>query len=69
LPEESFLVEGLQVIKRGAANDIFKYVERISNVKFVENYVAAEMGRASKDTGKHEQEVQKKEILSNHPEK
>jgi peptidylprolyl isomerase len=69
LPEESFLVEGLQVIKRGAANDIFKYVERISNIKFVENYVAAEMGQASKDTGKHEQEVQKKEILSNHPEK
>jgi hypothetical protein len=44
-------------------------VERISDIKFVENYVAAEMGQASKDTGKHEQEVQKKEILSNHPEK
>jgi peptidylprolyl isomerase len=69
LPEDSFLIEGLQVIKRGAANDIFKYVQGISNVKFVENYVATEMVQASKDTGKHEHEVQKKEILSNHPEK
>lgn len=69
LPEDSFLIEGLQVIKRGAANDIFKYVQGISNVKFVENYVATEMVQASKDTGKYEHEVQKKEILSNHPEK
>jgi FKBP-type peptidyl-prolyl cis-trans isomerase 2 len=68
LPEESFLVEGLQVIKRGAANDIFKYVDGISNVKFVESYAATEMVQASKDAGKHE-EVKKTEILSNNPEK
>ena len=68
LPEESFLVEGLQVIKRGAANDIFKYVDGISNVKFVESYAATEMVQASKDAGEHE-EVQKTEILSNNPEK
>jgi FKBP-type peptidyl-prolyl cis-trans isomerase 2 len=68
LPEESFLVEGLQIIKRGAANDIFKYVDGISNVKFVESYAATEMVQASKDAGKHE-EVQKTEILSNNPEK
>jgi peptidylprolyl isomerase len=68
LPEESFLVEGLQVIKRGAANDIFKYVDGISTVKFVESYAATEMVQASKDAGKHE-EVQKTEILSNNPEK
>lgn len=69
LPEESFLVEGLQVIKRGAANDIFKYVQGISNVKFVENYAATEVVQASKEAEKHEEQVRKEEILSNHPEK
>jgi hypothetical protein len=41
LPEEVFLTEGLQVIKRGIAGDIFKYVD-IPNVKFIENYKLAD---------------------------
>ncbi|MFZ0514136.1 MAG: peptidylprolyl isomerase, partial [Candidatus Nitrosopolaris sp.] len=40
-PEETFLTEGLQVIKRGIAGDIFKYVG-ITNVKFIENYKSAD---------------------------
>jgi peptidylprolyl isomerase len=40
LPEESFLAEGLQVIKRAIANDIFKFVPIVKNVKFVESYPA-----------------------------
>jgi peptidylprolyl isomerase len=39
-PEETFLTEGLQVIKRAIASDIFKYVGSITNVKFVETYKA-----------------------------
>lgn len=38
LPEESFLIEGLQVIKRAIANDAFKFLEGIKNVKFLETY-------------------------------
>src|ERR671928_109950 len=38
LPEEAFLAEGLQVIKRAVANDIFKFVISIKNIRFVENY-------------------------------
>ena len=38
LPEETFLVEGLQIIKKAIANDIFKFVSKIENVKFVESY-------------------------------
>ena len=38
LPEEAFLAEGLQIIKRAVANDIFKFVSAIKNVKFTENY-------------------------------
>lgn len=38
LPEEAFLAEGLQIIKRALANDIFKFVPSVKNVKFAESY-------------------------------
>ena len=38
LPEETFLSEGLQIIKRAVANDIFKFVSTVSNIKFIEGY-------------------------------
>lgn len=40
LPEETFLVDGLQIIKKAIANDIFKFVPKIDNVKFVESYAS-----------------------------
>ena len=42
LPEEAYLAEGLQIIKRAVANDIFKFVSAVKNVKFVENYAQPE---------------------------
>lgn len=41
LPEEAFLAEGLQIIKRAVANDVFKFVPSVKTVKFVENYTAS----------------------------
>jgi peptidylprolyl isomerase len=41
LPEEAFMIEGLQVIKRGIASDMFKHVG-LTNVKFIENYKMAD---------------------------
>jgi peptidylprolyl isomerase len=38
LPEEIFLSEGLQVIKRAIANDIFKFVITVNDIKFIESY-------------------------------
>jgi peptidylprolyl isomerase len=38
LPEEAYLAEGLQIIKRAVANDIFKFVPSVKNVRFAENY-------------------------------
>jgi FKBP-type peptidyl-prolyl cis-trans isomerase SlyD len=38
LPEETFLSEGLQVIKRAIANDVFKFVTTMNSIKFIENY-------------------------------
>jgi peptidylprolyl isomerase len=40
VPEEAFLAEGLQIIKRAVANDVFKFVPSVKTVKFVENYQA-----------------------------
>ncbi len=38
IPEQAFLTEGLQAIKRGIATDIFKYVSKITRIKFTEVY-------------------------------
>jgi peptidylprolyl isomerase len=40
LPEETFLADGLQVIKSALSNDIFKFVPRIDTAKFVETYAS-----------------------------
>ncbi|MDG7011463.1 MAG: FKBP-type peptidyl-prolyl cis-trans isomerase [Nitrososphaerota archaeon] len=38
VPQDLFLVEGLQIIKRGIANDVFKFVPAISSLAFVETF-------------------------------
>ena len=38
LPEETFLTEGLQIIKRAAANDVFKFVPSLKDIKFIESF-------------------------------
>ena len=38
IPEDLFLVEGLQIIKRGIANDVFKFVPSVASLAFVENF-------------------------------
>ncbi|MFL6383561.1 MAG: FKBP-type peptidyl-prolyl cis-trans isomerase [Nitrososphaeraceae archaeon] len=38
LAEETFLSEGLQIIKRAIANDIFKFVSTVNTIKFIESY-------------------------------
>jgi peptidylprolyl isomerase len=40
LPEDTYLAEGLQIVKRAVANDIFKFVPTIKNIKFIESYQA-----------------------------
>jgi FKBP-type peptidyl-prolyl cis-trans isomerase SlyD len=39
IPEELFLTEGLQIIKRGISADLFKFVPTIRNMNFVERFV------------------------------
>jgi peptidylprolyl isomerase len=39
LPDKTFLIEGIQIIKRGISNDIFKFLPQFRNVIFIETYV------------------------------
>ena len=38
LPESTFLIEGIQIIKRGISADIFKFVPSLKRVIFIEKY-------------------------------
>lgn len=38
MPEETFLTEGLQVIKRAIVNDIFKFISKLEKINFIEGY-------------------------------
>ncbi len=38
IPEDLFLVEGLQIIKRGIANDVFKFVPATTALTFMEKF-------------------------------
>jgi peptidylprolyl isomerase len=38
IPEQLFLVEGLQIIKRGISNDVFKFVPTVSTLTFEEAF-------------------------------
>jgi peptidylprolyl isomerase len=41
IPEGLFLLEGLQIIKRGIANDVFKFVPNVTNLVFEEKFANA----------------------------
>ena len=38
IPEGLFLVEGLQIIKRGIATDVFKFVPTVAGLSFIEKF-------------------------------
>jgi peptidylprolyl isomerase len=40
IPEELFLTEGLQIIKRGISNDVFHFIDAIRTVGFLEKFAA-----------------------------
>jgi peptidylprolyl isomerase len=59
IPEDSTLIEGIQIIKKAIANDLFKYLPTFQNIKFIEEYVRAEKETVEekKDTPKVEKET------------
>ena len=53
LPEDYYVVEGIQIIKKAISNDVFKYIKSISKVLFVEEYSSPKApDDAKKTTGK-----------------
>jgi peptidylprolyl isomerase len=60
LPEESFLIDGLQVIKKAISGDLFKFIPSIESIKFLEIYnkskptseAQTDEAKAQKDEGK-----------------
>ena len=64
IPEEYYMQEGLQIVKRGIANDIFKYVKSIKSIRFIEVYERKEDAKESKVEEKKaavEEEVKQEE--------
>jgi FKBP-type peptidyl-prolyl cis-trans isomerase SlyD len=51
IPEELFLVEGLQIIKRGIANDVFKFVPTVASLTFVEKFANAKAEKKKDERG------------------
>jgi peptidylprolyl isomerase len=39
VPEELFLLEGLQIVKRGVSTDVFKFLPQVTNLTFEEKFV------------------------------
>ncbi len=72
IPEEYYMKEGLQIVKRGIANDIFKYVKSIKSIRFIEVHERKEEVKETKieektaiEGVKQEEQVQTSSSISN----
>ncbi len=54
IPKEYYMQEGLQVIKRAIANDIFRYVQNVKGIRFVEVYEREETKKEGEGEGEKE---------------
>jgi peptidylprolyl isomerase len=68
IPEEAFMAEGLQVIKRGVSNDVVHFLPAVKKVTFKEVYARKDTGKAAEkkeaepaEGTKEEAAAQKKE--------
>jgi peptidylprolyl isomerase len=69
LPEDTYLAEGLQIVKRAAANDIFKFVPTVKNIKFIESYQAPPPAEQKKDEQVQQQQQQPQQEQQQEPSK
>src|SRR5579875_1882260 len=69
IPSDYFLVEGLQIIKRGISTDLFKYA-KAQKVEFLEDYEnpSTKKPEGQAETPKEQQEAQSSEAPTNAPE-
>jgi peptidylprolyl isomerase len=66
IPEELFLLEGLQIVKRGVSSDVFKFLPQVTSLTFEEKFVnkKAEEKKEAKEVAEEKKEIaeKKKEI-------
>lgn len=53
VPEQLYLMEGLQIVKRGISNDVFKFVPTVADLTFVEKF-SNEKAKEKKEEAKPE---------------
>jgi peptidylprolyl isomerase len=59
LPEETLLAEGLQIIKRAAANDVFKFVPTLKEIKFIESFKSSALPQPQQYNDQNSNEQQR----------
>src|SRR5579872_2513191 len=62
IPRDYFLVEGLQIIKRGISTDLFKFIKPLATVEFVENYENPATKKAETDAQKAAEDTANKAV-------
>jgi peptidylprolyl isomerase len=70
IPNDYFLLDGLQIIKRAISNDLFKFMKPVERVEFLEDYVnpTAKKEAPSGETSSETAPVSKAEDASEHQE-
>jgi peptidylprolyl isomerase len=61
LPEEAFMIDGLQVIKKAVSTDLFKFIPSIESIKFLEIYNKSKPTSKAKEEPKAREEPKAKE--------
>ncbi len=70
VPENVYLLEGLQIIKKAISSDIFKYVQELKNIQFVENYPSAKKDdKGSQPMDSKDAETEQLKTSGNDPDK
>ena len=64
IPEEYFLMDGLQIIKKALSNELMKYIDNLKKISFVEEFKSDKI-----DEQKQATEPEKDDIKSAEPEK
>jgi peptidylprolyl isomerase len=64
LPEETLLAEGLQIIKRAAANDVFKFVPTLKEIKFIESFKSSALPQPQQDNDQNSNVEQQRDFES-----
>ena len=61
IPKNYFMIEGLQIMKNALSDDIFKYIENVDKLQFVEEYSSEKPVTVKSDTVTNEDDTKTKD--------